>query len=295
MAESMEPLVSAVIPAYNAATFVCDAIASVLSQTYRRMECVVVDDGSTDGTADLIRSRFGPKVIVIVQENAGVSAARNRAASVARGDFLAFLDADDTWLEHKTEKQVALFQKDPSLSYVYSAYWYVNESLDISRLAGIAPKDLAVRNAATLTTPSINLAQTGMVKTSTFRQLGGFDERLSTSADLDLVLRIVDSSNFEGIPEPLAMYRRHGNQMSQDPRVMEHDATALLEKFYTHTSDPDIRHLKRFAYANLYRVLAVMYAQRGQFARAAALLGRALLRAPGHTARYSLRQLRPRS
>src|SRR3954452_15003770 len=102
--DSVRPLVSAIIPAHNAERFLAAAIDSVLAQTYQPIECIVVDDGSTDGTPAVARS-YGDRIRLIPQEQRGVSAARNRGAAEARGELLAFLDADDRWLPERVERQ----------------------------------------------------------------------------------------------------------------------------------------------------------------------------------------------
>jgi glycosyltransferase involved in cell wall biosynthesis len=284
------PLVSAIIPAYNCAAYIGSSVKSVLTQTYPRVECIVVDDGSTDGTGSLIEEEFGPSVTLIRQSNRGVSAARNAGAKAARGAYLAFLDADDLWLPEKIEKQVALFEKAPSVAYVYSAFFFVDEDLTVTGVGEIPPPQDALRNAATLTSPSINLAQTGMVRSAVFQELGGFDETLSTSADLDFVLRATTAFESKGLPEPVAMYRHSESQMSQDPALMESDMKRVLEKFYGSPRGSEFRHLKRRAYANLHSVLAAMYLRRGEYAGGARALAIALLQDP----RVVMRKL-PRS
>ena len=97
--------VSAVIPVHNGAAYVAEAVQSILSQTRPPIECVVVDDGSTDETAEVVR-RFGNEVAYVRQDRAGVSSARNRGAALARGALVAFLDHDDVWLPTKLERQV---------------------------------------------------------------------------------------------------------------------------------------------------------------------------------------------
>ena len=108
------PLVSVVIPAYNCERYLGRAIRSVLAQTYPRIECIVVDDGSTDGTAEVI-DRFGSAVRAIRQENGGAAAARNAGIRTATGRYIAFLDADDYWLRNKLELQIHILEKNPDL------------------------------------------------------------------------------------------------------------------------------------------------------------------------------------
>lgn len=109
-------LVSCIIPVFNGERFLAEAIKSILGQTYRNVEVIVVDDGSTDDTPSIVAG-FGDSVTYIHQENAGPATARNRGIQEARGQFIAFLDADDVWREDKLEKQIARFRERPELAY----------------------------------------------------------------------------------------------------------------------------------------------------------------------------------
>lgn len=113
----MTPLISVIIPVYNCERYLAEAVESVLSQSYSPREVIVVDDGSRDGSARVAQS-FGAQVRYRFQENAGIGAARNHGASLARGDMIAFLDADDLWLEDKSARQLAAFDADPSLDII---------------------------------------------------------------------------------------------------------------------------------------------------------------------------------
>lgn len=115
-------LVSVVIPTYNRAAVLCRALESVLAQTHENWEALVVDDGSTDGTAELIAERFGgePRIRYYYQENGGVSSARNMGMQVAGGEFIAFLDSDDVWAPWKLELQLACFAIEPEMGMVWT-------------------------------------------------------------------------------------------------------------------------------------------------------------------------------
>src|SRR5579864_8740685 len=113
------PQVSVVIPAYNAARFLGDAIQSVLNQTYSNFEVVVVNDGSTDDTESVVRS-FGDRLFYVKQANKGVSAARNEGIKRARGQYVAFLDSDDVWLPTKLAEQIPFLEQNPEVGLVYS-------------------------------------------------------------------------------------------------------------------------------------------------------------------------------
>jgi glycosyltransferase involved in cell wall biosynthesis len=112
------PLVSVIIPVYNCDRYLAQAIESVQAQTYQPLEIIVVDDGSTDGSAEVAKS-FGSAVQYCFQVNSGTAAARNRAIELAKGDFFAFLDADDLWVEDKLTRQMAAFSNQPDLDAVF--------------------------------------------------------------------------------------------------------------------------------------------------------------------------------
>ncbi len=122
------PAVSVIIPTYNSAHFVVEAVESVLAQTWQDLEIVVIDDGSTDETA-AVMTRFGPPVRYIQQRNGGVAVARNKGIRESSGKYIAFLDADDTWLPEKLEKQIELLEKDQDARACYSAYSSVSSDL----------------------------------------------------------------------------------------------------------------------------------------------------------------------
>ena len=279
------PLVSAVIPAYNAQSFIARAVSSVLGQTYRPVECIVVDDGSTDGTAEVVRS-LGGGVRLVSQANKGVSSARNKGAEVATGSVLAFLDADDVWVPEKLEKQMAVLNDDPTLGLVYSGALEVDERLNpIGRMEPARPSS-ALRNTLLLEQPSVTgLGSTGLVPVERFRALDGFDERLSTSADCDFTCRIASRYAVACIAEPLTLYRRHPSQMSADLKLFEHDMRLVFEKLFADDHvPPGVRSLRRRANANLYFILAAGSRHRSGSAPVLRYLLRACANDPVRTA-----------
>jgi glycosyltransferase involved in cell wall biosynthesis len=266
------PLVSAVIPAYDAAAYVGQAIESVLSQTYAPIECLVVDDGSTDGTAE-VAAGFGERVKVLSQENRGVAVARNRGAREAKGALLAFLDADDRWLPDRVERQVGVLADRPEMEAVVCATRVVDRTLLplglIRQARGLSPRDLLLCRAEVVSVSS-NL----LIKRASYQELGGFDERLSTSADWALLYRLVERQRLEALPEALVEYRRHEANMSASIERFERDMLMAFEAVF---ADPetstDVWPLRRRAFANLHRMIAGSYFVEGRvgpFARHAA-------------------------
>jgi glycosyltransferase involved in cell wall biosynthesis len=258
MSAGSPPLVSAIIPARDAARFVADAIDSVLAQTYAPVECIVVDDGSTDDTVAIARDR-GDQVVVISQPHRGVSAARNRGAEAASGSLLAFLDADDVWLPERVERMVEALATETRPDAVLCATRVVDSELRPG------PE---LRQEATLDLRSILLCEASLVSASSnllirkpsFEALGGFDERLSTAADWALLLRLVDDGRLGYLDEPLTLYRRHEANMSRSVELMEHDMRLVYDELFADPARKEqLGSIRRRAYARLHRVLAGSY------------------------------------
>lgn len=206
--------ISAVIPAYNAEKYIARTLNSVLSQTVPVREIVVVDDGSTDATAGVVRS-FGEAVTLIQQPNAGVSAARNTGIRAAKGDWIAFLDADDEWLPEKIELQVELLHRNSDLMWVTGNY---RECLcdqqrqathtDPHRCAEL----LKGKEYYESYLDAVQVYEWGhtdcmCIRKSVFGEVGLFNTQLPVAEDLDLWLRIAYRYPKVGfVSQPLAVY-----------------------------------------------------------------------------------------
>jgi len=267
------PSVSAIVPAYNAASFLHEALESVLAQTLPVAECLVVNDGSSDGTS-AVAQEYGDSVRLIEQENRGVSAARNRGAAEARGELLAFLDADDRWLPERIERGVLALEARPDTEAVVCATRVVDRDL---RPVGVIRQhpDLSSRDMLLCRASVVSASSNLLIRSSVFATLGGFDERLSTSADWALTFRLVERGRLIALPDSLVEYRRHDDNMSRNVERFERD---MLTAFGTVLDDPEanqsLRRLRRRAYANLHRMIAGSYFVDGRFsafARHAAL------------------------
>jgi glycosyltransferase involved in cell wall biosynthesis len=270
------PLVSAVIPVYNGEAFLADAIRSVLAQTYPRVECIVVDDGSTDSSA-AVAAAFGNAVHLIKKPNGGVASARNCGAKVAKGDYIAFLDADDIWLPELLDREVAVLQANPKLGLVYASLHFVDAEL--KRIGEMTAPDgsVALRNSLLLELPVMTMITSATLPTKVFHAIGGFDERLTTSADTDFSCRIASAYPVDRINEHLALYRQHGSQMHLNPDAMEHDMLLIFQKQFDGNRLPaEVALLRNRAYANLNLTLAVAYFKQGHTQKALSRLLRAL-------------------
>lgn len=181
--------VSVVIPAYNAAATISRALRSVYAQTFPADEVIVVDDGSTDGTAEVVRAEF-PKVRLIQQANSGPSAARNAGIQTSKGRWIAFLDADDRWLPWKLQRQMAVFEADGDIALVACRAYILREG-DV-HLNMPEDHDPAVDKVGFLDLLQDNMFSTPSVvaRADVLHDLGGFDPGIPGSEDFDLWLRI---------------------------------------------------------------------------------------------------------
>jgi glycosyltransferase involved in cell wall biosynthesis len=208
-------LVSVVIPTFNRRDTVSAAVDSVLAQTYAACEVIVVDDGSTDGTSELLRERYigEPRVQLVWQENAERCAARNRGVELARGEFVAFLDSDDLWLPEKLAKQMRLFTAHPRLDLVHTDFGSCDAD-GRSYFSEPRPNTPGVLSGniffSLLTSDPIGTL-TVVARRSAFLERGGFgeDRRLIPFEDWELLTRLAYRSEVGYVPEQLALHRVH--------------------------------------------------------------------------------------
>jgi glycosyltransferase involved in cell wall biosynthesis len=250
--------VSAVIPVHNGEDYVAQAVRSVLAQTFPVHECIVVDDGSSDGTAGILSS-FGDDIRVIRQRQSGVSSARNRGAEEAGGDLVAFLDHDDEWLPAKLERQLATMGPGDTMAVcALQVIDAAGNAMEVKRLG--APDRLVTGMLLFDGTPTLSCSSTGVVRREPFLAMGGFDPALSMSADWDLLLRTLLEGSLAYVDEPLVRYRVHGANMSRHVDVMERDMRRAYGKAFAHPAlDTPIRARRGEAYGRLYRMLAGSY------------------------------------
>ena len=206
------PLVSVVIPTYNRAHYLGEAIDSVLQQTYPHYEIIVIDDGSKDNTPEVV-AKYGSRVISVRKENGGLARARNAALSHVKGELVCFLDDDDRWVPEKLEKQVACFQEDPALDLCYSASVTFMEGEEVRIEDGFIGEKADFHTVLNHEFPPI---MTLMVRTSVMQELNGFDTTVPGVEDWDLELKLFAGYKVRGIRERLVEIRNHRNNMSKN-------------------------------------------------------------------------------
>jgi glycosyltransferase involved in cell wall biosynthesis len=254
--------VSVVIPTFNHARFVVQAVDSALRQTVEPADVVVVDDGSTDDT----RSRLAPyfdRIRYLVQPNQGVSAARNLGVRAGRGGFVAFLDSDDVWHPRKLERQMAAFDRHADLGLLGTAMFEwpaaafpgAGDNLE-STVTRVSWPDLVVRNY--LVTSSV------VVRRTLLERAGEFDTRMQGPEDRDLWLRVAEHAAVGNLDEPLTGYRSVEGSLSKRPAACAAGMQRLLQKLDERNVWQGRWLLRRKAYSYVHHSCAYVYAAAGR-------------------------------
>jgi len=208
----IKPQVSVIIPTYNRGWVIKEAIDSVLAQDYTEFELIVVDDGSTDHTSDVLDS-YRNDIKVLSQKNKGVSAARNRGIAEASGKFIAFLDSDDLWLSQKLSVQIEFFNQTPDALICQTEEVWIRNGLRVN------PRKRHKKPSGMIFKPSLELCLVSpsavMIQRNLLDRVGEFDENLPACEDYDLWLRISCRFPVHLIDAPLIIKRGgHDDQLS---------------------------------------------------------------------------------
>jgi glycosyltransferase involved in cell wall biosynthesis len=211
ISDNKHPPVSVVIPTFNRAWILPEAVASVLSQTFENFELIVVDDGSTDGTLSLLENV--KDIRVVAQENKGVSAARNSGIEAAAGDYLAFLDSDDLWLPEKLASQMAFFKAHPESMICQTQEIWIRNGKRIN------PRERHRKASGMFFERSLELCLVSpsavVIRRNLLEAVGRFDEALPACEDYDLWLRIGARYPVFLVDKPLVIKRGgHADQLS---------------------------------------------------------------------------------
>jgi len=209
-----ENRVSAIITAYNSERFISDAIASVMAQTRPIDEFVVIDDGSIDDTAQVVSSCFEKGIRYIWQSNRGASIARNRGIQETTGEYIAFLDADDIWLEDKTKRQMDFLLSHPDIALVSGAEWWWDVTRNKCHLEVRSPKKSGAIRREILISNYIGNPSMVIMRRSVLKEVGLFDPCFHWGEDWELWIRIASHHKVAILPEPVIVYRSHVDNLS---------------------------------------------------------------------------------
>ncbi len=239
------PQVSVVIPAYNGERFIAAAIDSVLNQTYRDVEIIVVNDGSTDRTLEVLKP-YCHQIHYFDQANQGVATARNLGLAKAQGDWVAFLDQDDVLLPEKLALQIHCIKQNPHLSIVHSGWRLVDASGN--KLADIEPwHDAPTLSAASWIRRMPVLFSAMLFRRSALLQVNGLSSQYQQACDVDLVQRLVLAGcQSQWVKQVTTLYRQHDRNDSLNTLVQAEECWTVLDRFFAQPNlPPDIRQTER--------------------------------------------------
>lgn len=280
----MLPLVTVIIPSYNCEAYISDTIDCVLAQSYSNIELIIVDDGSTDNTQNIIHG-YGDKLTLICKENAGVCAARNLGIQKASGEYICLLDHDDYWFTNKIAQQLELFKTHPDTGVVYShfACWSpdkvgafpAQDSVDVIPISNEIDHTFSGWIYHLLLLDCWVLTSTAMIHADVFKTCGFFDENLPYSEDWDLWLRISRNYPFTKLKGTTTLYRQHPQQGNKKVRPIDYRTQLLINsKNKWGLCSPDGRCLSKWEFS---RQLAEYHAGYGLYQLIAGYKKQALL------------------
>jgi len=277
----MTSLVSVIIPTYNSADFLKIAIDSVLQQSYSNYEILVIDDGSTDNTEELMRG-YSELVVYIKQSNQGVSAARNTGIKQAKGEFIAFLDADDSWFSDKLTLQIDMLHKYPECIAVFSNFHIVDAQNKLLKSNGIA-EDYAIFKYKKLNKTDLfqhvdNGICTGdifkslflgnfintcslVIRSESVKKCGFFNTKLITQEDYDYWLRLSMLGKMIYVDKPLLNRSRHGAQLTANDKKLQisTDVASVIEVYAEKAKLLIEEKVYKERLRGVYKVLALNY------------------------------------
>ena len=272
------PLVSVITATYNMGRYVADTVDSVLAQTHWGVEAIVVDDGSTDDTPDVLaRYADDPRVKIVRQDNAGQTVAKNRGLREATGAYVGFCDADDLWRPDKLERQLPSFA-DERVGVVYGNFQFIDgqgRPIETYR-----PPTFSGRITGELLVDNFVHFPTALVRREIIERMGGFDESLTMGIDFDLWLRISVDHDFLYLPDILVDYRIWEGQMSHRTGERLDNAFRLMRRFLADNPGCVTRAQKRRAWAYTYVSRGHWKFRKGQRSAGAADFTRAWLQRP---------------
>jgi len=276
----MDRLVSAIIPTYNRAGYVSQAVESVLNQTYRPIETIVIDDGSSDSTPEVLR-KYRDQINYIYQERSERSKARNEGFRHSKGDCIAFLDSDDVWLASKIQEQVRVLDEYPSVGVVYTGVQFIDTkgAPSSERLTWDEPvrealyEDLMTHNVITGSLSSI------LVRRECLDRVGLFDESMIACEDLDLYRRIAEYYEFRKIDLPLVKIRIHGENTQTGFATMARGWETTICKISKDTP-PEFEYYKYEAIIKILSMLAGLSKRDARLPSFFSFLARSLFQRP---------------
>jgi len=268
--------VSIIIPVYNCEKYIRECVESALAQDYENLEVIVVDDGSTDATPEILKE-FGDRICYIQQENQGAAAAFNHGLRLAKGSFVSWLSGDDVFLPDKIRQQISKFQEDPDLAAVYTDYIRIDaegHELEIVHSHCPPPRQFVREYLTHGFVSAVSL----LIRRECIDEVGPFDESLKAYEDYDMLLRLLQHYRLGYIAVPTVKYRWHSANMSHRFRLLQDCRDRIFLKVLRNFSPQEIFGdlLERKDLGDSYEWLALTFARQFTFQAATAAMKKAL-------------------
>jgi glycosyltransferase involved in cell wall biosynthesis len=278
----MSVTLSIIIPAFNVEDYVTESIESVLAQSFKDLEVIVIDDGSTDQTREVLNQfSDNPRVKVIAQQNRGPSGSRNSGIRIAQGKYIGFLDADDRWAANKAQRHFEEMESHPEIDLTFSWWRIIDEKGRDTGRRG-QPSKLMLKLEDLILENSTGTGSTLFARKEAIDAIHGFDDNLRAAVDLDLLLRIAQlrDDNILCIPEILTDYRMREGQITQDWNRMARNWEKVIAKVREKAPErlASVETLARFRQFRYYAYIAY---QTGDITAARHCLRKALFLQPG--------------
>jgi glycosyltransferase involved in cell wall biosynthesis len=258
--------ISVIIPAYNAEGTILETIESVQQQTFSDLEIIVIDDGSSDRTLDLLDTVVDERLKVYSYEHEGVSVARNRGIAQATGAYISFIDADDLWTKDKLSKQLLALQQTEQAGVAYSHLIYLVESVDTrdntKNTSFVPGEKLTFRGNIYPDLLLGNFIGNGsniLARREAIESVGEFDPTLKSCEDWDYFLRLAAKWDFVLVPEPQIFYRKSAGTLTSNAQIMEETGLQVLKRAHQTSILNHSEQQKNRSIANFYRYCSQLY------------------------------------
>ena len=248
------PVISVIVPVFNGEKTISETIRSILNQTFQDLEILIINDGSTDNTLEILSEFEDERIKIFSYENGGLPVARNRGIEQSSGDFVTFLDADDLWEPEKLEEQLKSLRHNPKAGVSYSWTSFIDENSQFLYAwepvyySGDVYPDLLLRNF-------ISSGSNIMIKRSVIEKAGYFDPNLKSVEDWDYYLRLAALCEFAVVPKYHILYRKSSQSMTAKVDVMEETNLFVIERAFKN-APRELQHLKRKTLGYAYRYIS---------------------------------------
>ena len=250
----MNNKISVVLPVYNGEITIQETIQSILKQTFKNLEIIVINDGSTDSTSEIVKSIYDSRLQIFSYPNAGVSISRNRGINKSLGQFISFIDADDLWTVDKLACQYKALQDNEKAAVAYS--W--TDYIDVNGKFLKAGRHITATGDVYSKFLLSNFLESGsnpLIRREALNEVGGFDESLPGAEDWDMWLRLSARYEFVCVDRVQIFYRVHPLSLSTNLTRQEAESLKVIERAFSQPQAESLQHLRKYTLALLYKYL----------------------------------------